>query len=103
MLYALIALLALWNSFGPQASSDSTLGEEIPMFGFLRAPARLGLVAVLGLVACTAIAVALVARTSRWRGRRVVVLVGVLAAELAAPLSNPDVDPRPGLWPGRVR
>ncbi len=94
-IYALIALLAFWNSFGPQASLYSTLCEEIPMFGFLRAPARLGLVVAFGLVACAAIAVAHLARASRWRGWSIAVLSGLLVAELVAPLSIPDVDPRP--------
>jgi len=94
-LYTLIALLAFWNSFGPQASLYATLCEEIPMFGFLRAPARLGLVVAFGLVACAAIAVAHLARASRWRGWSIAVLSGLVVAELVAPLSIPDVNPRP--------
>jgi hypothetical protein len=95
VLYAGIALLAIWSSFGPQASLYSTLCEHIPMFGFLRAPARLGLVVVLGLVACGALAVAHMARAWRWRAWPVAVLSGVLLAELAVPVAIPEVDPRP--------
>jgi hypothetical protein len=57
MLYGSLGLLAFWSSFGPAAGLYSVL-FRLPLFSFLRAPARFGLVVtmVLGLFAALAIA-----------------------------------------------
>jgi hypothetical protein len=44
-LYASMGLLALWASFGPSAGLYALL-YRLPMFSFLRAPSRLGLVVI---------------------------------------------------------
>jgi hypothetical protein len=46
LLYVLLGGLAFWASFGPQAGLYTVL-FKIPMFSFLRAPVRLGVVVVL--------------------------------------------------------
>jgi hypothetical protein len=46
LLYASLAVLAFWASFGPSAGLYRVL-YELPTFSFLRAPARLGLVVIL--------------------------------------------------------
>ena len=46
LLYGLLGLLAFWASFGPNAGLYTVL-FKIPMFSFLRAPVRLGIVVVL--------------------------------------------------------
>lgn len=46
LLYGLLGVLAFWASFGPNAGLYTVL-FKIPMFSFLRAPVRLGIVVVL--------------------------------------------------------
>jgi len=46
LLYGLLGILAFWASFGPAAGLYTVL-FKIPMFSFLRAPVRLGVVVVL--------------------------------------------------------
>jgi hypothetical protein len=75
----------------------SLLFHTLPLFGFLRAPARIGIVVTLALVVCASMAVAHLARGGR--GRRVLLpaaLVLLLSAELSAmPLQLPEVEWRP--------
>ena len=48
--YGLLAVLAFWASFGPDAGLYRLLFETIPVFALLRAPARMGLMVTLSLV-----------------------------------------------------
>ncbi len=48
VLYSMLGVLAFWASFGPAAGLYHVL-FELPLFTFLRAPSRLGLVVVLAL------------------------------------------------------
>jgi hypothetical protein len=57
LLYGTLAALAAWASFGPDAGLYRVL-SYLPAFSFLRAPARFGLVVVLGLVAIASLALA---------------------------------------------
>lgn len=83
VLYGSIGLLALWASFGPNAGVYRVL-FQLPLFGFLRAPARLGLVVVLALVvfAATAIARLLSVTPARWRSVVAAALAIAAIAEL---------------------
>jgi hypothetical protein len=56
LLYGTLGLLALWSSFGPNAGLYRVL-SVLPVFSFLRAPSRLGLVVLLCLIvfACVAL------------------------------------------------
>ncbi len=45
--YLLIAVLAFWLSFGPDAGLYTLFFETLPVFAFLRAPARMGLMVAL--------------------------------------------------------
>lgn len=85
-LYAGLALVAFWASFGPAAGLYTLLFDTVPAFEFLRAPARLGIVTTLALVVLSGVALASWPRVTR----RLVPLLCVLAlvtAELtAAPL-----------------
>ena len=56
MLYGSIGVLAFWASFGPNAGLYRLL-FYFPLFAFLRAPARLGVVVVLSLAVFAAIAI----------------------------------------------
>ena len=85
LFYGLVALLAFWTAFGPAAGLYSLLYHAIPVFSFLRAPARIGIVVTLALVVLAGgwLAAWLRTRPRAWT----VMLVLVAAAELtSAPL-----------------
>jgi hypothetical protein len=86
--YGLTAVLALWLSFGPDAGLYTAFYHTIPVFSFLRAPGRIGIVVVLCLAVFAAVTVArLLAGRSRpalWAAA----LAALAAAELMqAPLT----------------
>jgi hypothetical protein len=45
--YVIVAVLAFWLSFGPDAGLYTLFFETVPIFAFLRAPARMGLMVAL--------------------------------------------------------
>ena len=55
--YGLTAVIAVWLSFGPNAGLYTAFFHTIPVFSFLRAPARIGIVVVLCLAVFAALAV----------------------------------------------
>lgn len=64
--YASVAVVALWSSFGPSAGLYAWLYKTVPVFAWLRAPSRLGLIVALALAVLGAWAVkALLARARR--------------------------------------
>jgi hypothetical protein len=85
MLYSTIALLALWASFGPRAGLYSLLYQAVPVFSFLRAPARFGLAVVLALSILSAVGMAAVlARTPRrWQPWAAAAILGFAIVELS--------------------
>lgn len=85
--YALVATIAFWASFGPDAGLYRLLYETIPVFSFLRAPARIGIVVTLALVVLGSAVLAPWLR-ARTRPRAwAIALVGLAALELnGAPL-----------------
>ncbi|MCC7123612.1 MAG: hypothetical protein IT178_02100 [Acidobacteria bacterium] len=99
LFYGLTALLAFWLSFGPDAGLYTAFYHAIPVFSFLRAPGRIGIVVVLCLCVIGAIAV----RQMMQGRRRAPLLTGALAvlaaAELAQmPLGLRDVQPLPSVY-----
>lgn len=93
--YALFGALAFWGSFGPSAGLYTALFHAVPVFSFLRAPARFGIVVVLALVVGIGYAVAWAA--ARWpaRARAAGALLALaMTAELATmPLPLPEAAP----------
>lgn len=87
LLYGSLGLLVMWASFGPAAGLYTMLFKAVPLFSFLRAPSRFGVVVplVLGLMASLALA--------RVAGRR-----RVLAACAAAGLAAAEVNVLPYPW-----
>ncbi len=79
-LYGSIAMLTLWASLGPRAGLYTILYTTIPVFSFLRAPERMGIVVML----CLAIFAALAIRALRRRfpSRRAAIAVAACAAAL---------------------
>jgi hypothetical protein len=82
-LYASIALLAMWVSFGPAAGLYALL-FKIPVFGFLRAPARIGILVPLALSVFAAFAFRQLLERLPARGRPVagIALCLLILAEL---------------------
>lgn len=93
ILYTTLGVLACWASFGPSGGLYDALYRLIPAMGWLRAPARFGLVLTLALSVLSGMAIsALLARVPR--ANLVGALVAVIAAaELATPLHFRDVTP----------
>lgn len=58
MLYGSLGVLALWASFGPPAGLYTVLYRVVPLFTFLRAPSRFGLLVVFVLAIFAAVALA---------------------------------------------
>jgi hypothetical protein len=54
--YGLVGLIAFWASFGPKAGLYTVLYYTIPVFTFLRAPGRFGILVVLALGVLTLVA-----------------------------------------------
>jgi hypothetical protein len=93
VLYASLAGLSLWASFGPGAGLYRVLYAVVPGFTFMRAPSRFGLVVLLALSILAAIAIArLLAALSR-PTLAAVALIIVAAAGSAAPLRFRPVPP----------
>jgi hypothetical protein len=91
--YIVTALIAFWTTLGPKAGLYTLLHNTVPVFSFLRAPARTGIVVSLCLVVLGSIVM------TRWmRGRRAwmvfAALLAVAIADLAqAPLRMRDAQP----------
>jgi hypothetical protein len=82
LLYGSLGLLIVWASLGPAAGLYSALYHAVPLFSFLRAPSRFGLVVplILGLFA----ALALARLPDRIRTGACVILAALAALELNA-------------------
>jgi hypothetical protein len=91
ILYGGIAVLAFWISFGPAAGLYAVLYRAIPLFAWLRAPSRFGLLVVFALSVVGGVAASALLR----RRRRPIVAFAALAAlscgELLVPLNMPEV------------
>lgn len=93
--YGLTGALGFWVSFGPSAYLYTLFFHAIPVFSFLRAPARFGIVVVIALVVGMGLSIAWLARRWPARGRVAGFAVSaLLVAELATlPLGLPEVEP----------
>jgi len=93
LLYGGLAIFAAWLSFGPQARLYEVLYTILPMFKWLRAPSRFGLIVVFSLTVLGGIGVTELLRRAR-RPNLVFAAVFVLScAELIVPLTMPEVPP----------
>jgi hypothetical protein len=91
LLYGGLTLLAFWASFGPTGQLYSALYALVPMFAWLRAPARFGVIVGFGLSVLTGMAIAEGLRRVRRPALVTAALVIVAAGELAVPIYMPDV------------
>jgi hypothetical protein len=79
VMYGAIAVFAVWASFGPAGGLYLVMHHVVPGMSMLRAPARLGILAVFGFSVIAGFAVTRLER--RWRWMPVVLMV-LLVAEL---------------------
>jgi len=92
-LYGGLAALALWASFGPRAHFYSALYDVVPVFTWMRAPARFGLIVTLALSVLAGVGL------SRWLARTrfgtpiALTLALVTACELATTWPMRPVEP----------
>jgi hypothetical protein len=99
-LYGSIAILTFWASLGPRGGLYAVLYTTIPIFSFLRAPERMGIVVML----CLAIFAAFAVRELRRRrpaSRRAIAVVASAAALLE--LNDLPLDWRPDSIPSTYR
>jgi hypothetical protein len=82
LLYGSFGLLALWGSFGPAAGLYTLLYHTVPLFTFLRAPSRFGLLVVFTLSIFASLAFARI--VSKGRG---VLVASALAVVVIAELN----------------
>jgi hypothetical protein len=93
ILYLGLAILAAWASFGPDAWFYNVLYRVVPGFGFLRAPARFGVLVQLALSALAGIGLASLFERTR-RPAAWIAVVGALAViESVKPVKFAEVPP----------
>jgi hypothetical protein len=92
-IYGGLIVLAGWASFGPEAGLYSAFYNTVPLFAWLRAPARFGLIVDV----CIAVLTGIAAGTLANRVRRPVVLTAILSvlalAELKVASNQREVEP----------
>jgi hypothetical protein len=92
--YVLVAILGGWCAFGPSGGLYALLYETLPLFAFIRAAGRFGVLTTLAGAVLMALALAHLAREGGRRRVMAGVLVAVIAAELfAAPRPKTDAMP----------
>lgn len=98
VVYGTLAVAAFWASFGPDAKLYTVLYRVIPLFVWLRAPARFGVIVALALAVLAGLtASGLLKRVGQRGAQRVGILATALilvtAAELATPLHLREAAP----------
>jgi hypothetical protein len=98
--YGLSAVLAFWLSFGPDAGLYSIFYSTIPVFSFLRAPGRIGIVVVMCLAVFAGLAVRALLGQRPKAAMWAAVIALVAAAELMqAPLNGMrEAEPFPNAY-----
>lgn len=91
-IYGGLALLGFWASFGPSAGLYTALYEIVPLFAWLRAPARFGLIVAFGLAVLAGTAVSTFTQRFKRPGVAAAVLALVAAAELIVPSNLREMD-----------
>ncbi len=84
--YALVAALAIWLSFGPQAGLYAVLYQTLPAMSLIRAPARFAVLLPLALAALSALGLAAV--FSGWAPRRRQIIGATAAVLVTAELAE---------------
>jgi len=87
VLYGSAGLLALWESFGPDAGLYRVSYFLIPAFGFMRAPSRFGLLVAFSLAVLSAFTVRRLLRVAPKPRLTGAFQIAIAAAELIVPLA----------------
>jgi len=105
--YASVAAVAFWASFGPDAGLYAWLYRLVPVFAWLRAPSRLGLVVVLALAVLAGFAISALLARARRPALVSAALVGLTMADVCVvPMFLVDARPLSPVydslrkWPG---
>lgn len=98
MFYAGLALFTLWLTFGPRAGLYTLLYYTVPVFSFLRAPSRAGIVVTLCLVVLSAPAMVAIMRRRGANAVFAVLFVLVVADLYRAPLRMRTAPPLPAAY-----
>ena len=99
LFYGGLAVLACWTSFGPAAGLYSVLYSAVPMFAWLRAPSRFGVLVVFALSVLAGAGVSVLLREMfdrrdrRYATSVACVLAIAAAGELVVPLRMPETRP----------
>jgi hypothetical protein len=96
--YAGLAAFTFWLTFGPSAGLYTVLYYTVPVFSFLRAPSRAGIVVTLCLVVLAAPALITVMRRRAMNVTFAVLLVLVVADLYRAPLRMREAPPLPNAY-----
>ena len=96
--YITTAIIAFWTTFGPKAGLYTLLYYTIPVFSFLRAPSRTGIVVTLCLVVLAAPALIKVMNRKTGITMFVVLFVLAIADTYRAPLRMREAPPVPGVY-----
>ncbi len=98
--YVVVAVLAFWASLGPDAGLYRLFYETIPVFSFLRAPGRMGILVPLALVVLSSAAIApwLHARPRRVWPTTALVLLAALELNGAPLTALRDAPPVPDAY-----
>jgi hypothetical protein len=105
--YITTAIIAFWTTFGPKAGLYTLFYYTIPVFSFLRAPSRTGIVVTLCLVVLAAPALLrlmLPPSRQRFGGTSFLLLFVLVVADLyRAPLRMREAPPVPGVYAALAR
>ena len=92
--YVVIAVISFWITFGPKAGLYSVLYQVVPVFTFLRAPSRTGIVVTLSLVVLASFAIARLLERKRHPWLMAAGLMALAIADLVqAPIGIRDAAP----------
>jgi hypothetical protein len=79
LMYGSLGLVAFWASLGPRGGLYAVLFHAVPVFSFLRAPGRIGLVVALAMAVLAGVFVARLRRAMASRRAAVTAILAVLA------------------------
>jgi hypothetical protein len=96
--YVGLALFTFWLTFGPQAYLYTALYYTVPVFSFLRAPSRAGIVVTLCLVVLAAPASIVLMRRKAHNVAFAILFVLVVADLYRAPLRLREAPPLPAVY-----
>lgn len=85
--YVVVGLIAFWASFGPDAGLYTALYQTIPIFSFLRAPSRMGIITTLSLTVLAGVALASWPRVTRRTIPVALVMLVAVSDVVSAPLA----------------